>query len=115
MAAKITVNLSKINSKIKSGNKMMMKAIAESVLEYGNIYVREDQGTLRDSAYTVADNDSAAAIWDTPYAQRVYYTGAPSKDKNPQASLMWAEKGVKTHKKELQQVAQNAFDRGFGK
>lgn len=113
MAVRITVDLSKINSKINSGSKMMMKAVAESVLEYGNIYVRVDQKTLRDSAYTTADNNSAMVVWDTDYATRVYYTGVPSKDVNAQASLMWAEKGVKTYKKELQQVAQNAFDWGM--
>ena len=28
---------------------------------------------------------------------------------------MWAEKGVNTYKKELDKVAQNAFEKGFGK
>ena len=34
--------------------------------------------------------------WNTPYARRVYYTGTPSKQANPNASLMWAEKAHDT-------------------
>ena len=44
------------------------------------------------------------AIWDTVYAKRVYEEGTPSKDKNPQASLRWVEKGVNTYKRELDTV-----------
>ena len=79
------------------------------------MYVREDQGTLKDSALIASRPQDGLAIWDTPYAKRMYYTGTPSKDVNPQASLMWAEKGVKTHQKELNQIAQNAFTKGMSK
>lgn len=137
---KIDVNSAAIKAKIEGGTKAMKIAVTESVIEYGNIYVRVDQGVLAATAqintnvsggFSRANWDAEAqkiyasasgsepekglAIWDTPYARKVYYTGTPSKDVNSQASLMWAEKGVKKHKKELQQVAQNAFTKGFGK
>ena len=102
-----------IRLKIKTGAELATIAVTEAVVEYGNIFVREDQGTLRDSALTASRPREAKAIWDTPYAKKVYYTGSPSKDVNPQASLMWAEKGVKTYKKELDQIAQNAFTKGM--
>lgn len=114
MAVKITRNSAKVGQKILGGTQAMKIAVTESVIEYGNIFVREDQGTLRDSALIASRPQEGKAIWDTPYAKKVYYTGRPSKDKNPDASLMWAEKGVKTYKKELDQVAQNAFSKGIG-
>ena len=100
-----------IQAKIKAGNSMMIPAVTESVIEYGNVFVPEDQGTLKDSALIASRPQDGLAIWDTPYAKRRYYTGTPSKDKN----LQWVEKGVNTYKKELDQVAQNAFSKGMSK
>ena len=104
-------------AKINAGSQAMKIAVTESVIEYGNIFVREDQGTLKNSAVIASDlkTRNGKAIWDTPYAKKVYYTGKPSKDVNPDASLMWADKGVKTYKKELDKVAQNAFEKGLGR
>ena len=51
---------------------------------------------------------------DTEYAKKMYYTGTPSKDVNPNASLMWADKGVKEHREQIDKIAQNAFEEGFG-
>lgn len=113
MAVKITRNMPQIRAKIEAGTELATIAVTEAVVEYGNIFVREDQGTLKDSALIKSRPRDGVAVWDTPYAKKVYYTGQPSKDKNPQASLMWAEKGVKTYKKELDQIAQNAFTKGM--
>lgn len=115
MAVKITRNMPQIRAKIEAGTELATIAVTEAVVEYGNIFVREDQGTLKDSALIKSRPREGLAIWDPPgnYAKKVYYTGQPSKDKNPQASLMWAEKGVKTYKKELDQIAQNAFTKGM--
>lgn len=115
MGVKIKRNMPKIVAKIEAGRQAMVEAVTESVVEYGNIFVREDQGTLKDSALIASRPKEGLAIWDTPYAKRMYYTGTPSKDKNPDASLQWAEKGVSTYKKELDQVAQNAFNEGMKK
>lgn len=114
MGVKINRNMPQIVAKVEAGSQAMVIAVTESVIEYGNIFVREDQGALKDSALIHSRPQEGKAIWDTPYARRVYYTGTPSKDRNQNASLMWAEKGVKTHKKELDQVAQNAFNKGIG-
>ena len=50
MSVKITRNIAAIQAKIKAGNSMMIPAVTESVIEYGNVFVPEDQGTLKDSA-----------------------------------------------------------------
>lgn len=115
MAVTVKSDKNAIMKRVKAGTLGATIAVTEAVIEYGNLYVREDQGTLRDSSLIASRPREGLAIWDTPYAKRAYFVGTPSKDKNPQASLMWAEKGVKTHKKELDQVAQNAFTKGFGK
>lgn len=139
MGVKIKRNMPKIVAKIEAGRQAMVEAVTESVVEYGNIFVREDQGVLLASSLigtTITDSvdqsgwtdedkkiyaaasgsrpKEGKAVWDTPYAKRMYYTGTPSKDKNPDASLMWAEKGVNTYKKELDQIAQNNFAEGMG-
>lgn len=111
---KIKRNMPAIRLKAQAGSDAMVIAVTEAVIEYGNIFVREDQGTLKDSALIASRPKEGLAIWDTPYAKRVYYTGAPSTDRNPDASLQWAEKGVRTYKKELDLVAQNAFTKGMG-
>lgn len=140
MSVKITRDKNRIAQKIAAGKRAATIAVTEAIIEYGNIYVREDQGVLMASSLigtTITDsvnrsdwtdedkkNYSAAsgsrpeeglAIWDTPYAKKVYYTGSPSKDRNPNASLQWAEAGVSAHKKELDQIAQNAFTKGMEK
>ena len=140
MNVKITRNMAAIQAKIKAGNSMMIPAVTEAVIEYGNVFVPEDQGVLEASSLigttlpdTVSRKDwtpeaqenysnasgsnleKGQAVWDTPYAKRRYYTGTPSKDKNQNASLQWVEKGVNTYKKELDQVAQNAFSKGMSK
>ena len=114
MGVKIITDKSKIKMRIKAGSNLATIAITEAVIEYGNIFVREDQGTLKDSALIASKPKEGKAVWDTPYAKRMYYTGTPVKDKNPQASLMWAQKGVDTYKKEIDKIAQNAFDKGMG-
>ena len=106
-------NMPKIKMRINAGAKLATIAVTEAVIEYGNIFVRVDQGQLRDSALISSDPENGKAVWDTIYGKRMYYTGTPSHDKNPQASLMWAEKGVKTYKKEIDRIAQNAFEKGM--
>lgn len=112
---KIKRDTARIARRIESGAQAVRTAVTEAVVKYGNLYVRQDQGALKDSALIASRPEDGLAIWDTPYAKRVYYLGEPSKDVNPMASLQWAEKGVKTHRKELDKVAQNAFTKGMGK
>lgn len=39
--------------------------MTEAVVEYGNIFVREDQGTLKDSALIKSQPKKGLALWDT--------------------------------------------------
>ena len=113
MAVKIIRNMGGVRAKVEKGKQSMVEAVAEAVISYGNVFVREDQGTLMESALIASRPKDGLAIWDTVYAKRVYEEGVPSKDKNPQASLRWVEKGVNTYKRELDTVAQKAFEKGM--
>lgn len=50
MSVKIETNLGKIRAKINAGKQAVTVAVTEAVVEYGNIYVREDQGVLMASS-----------------------------------------------------------------
>jgi len=67
-------------------------ALKEQAKEDCNYYARHWQGTLIDTSSASCNGNTLTISWDTPYAKRVYYTGNPSKQVNPNASLMWAEK-----------------------
>lgn len=113
MAVKIIRNMGGVRAKVEKGKQSMVEAVTEAVISYGNVFVREDQGTLMESALIASRPKDGLAIWDTVYAKRVYEEGTPSKDKNPQASLRWVEKGVNTYKRKLDTVAQKAFEKGM--
>lgn len=111
MASKVKVefkpNKARIETKIRAGSQAMTIAVTEAVLEYAEPLVPVAEGTLKDSAFIASRPKSGLAIWDTPYAKKQYYT---HETKN-----MWAQKAVDRNKKKLDQVAQNAFTKGFGK
>lgn len=85
-------------------------AAKEQVLTDCNYYVRVDQGILRDSAHAEQNGMELELSWNTPYAKRVYYTGTPSTDKNPNASLQWAEVAANNHSKEWAQIIEKAMN-----
>ena len=115
MSVKVTRNKSQIDYRITSGALAATIAATEALITYANIFVREDQGTLKDSSLTASRPKEGKAIWDTKYATKVYYTGTPSKDVNKSASLRWADVAKKTYGKDIGKVAQNAFVKGMGK
>jgi len=56
---------------------------------------------LLESSRIVASKPGEAELtWNQVYAKKVYYTGHPSTDINPNASLLWAHKGyAENHEK----------------
>ena len=55
-----------------------------------NEFVRMQTGALKNSARV--ENGGHSITWNTRYAKRVYYTGSPQRNVNPNASLRWCEK-----------------------
>lgn len=79
----------------KAFNKVL-NAHKEQVLTDCNYFARRDQGTLINTSTVSVSGMTLTAEWSTPYAKKVYYTGNPSKQVNPNASLMWAHKAKDT-------------------
>lgn len=87
-------------------------AVREQIKDDCNQFVKVDQHVLERSARTQVDGDTLSVIWDTPYARRQYYTGTPSKDVNPQASIMWAEKAAAEYKNDWRKAIEKAMSDG---
>ena len=142
MGVKVTVTLdrSRVKARIKAGVDNMIPAVTEQALADCNYFAPQDQNILRASA---AINTSLAAkyqpkkdltperqkildsaqgsdikngviVYDTPYARRRYYTGTPSQDENPNASIKWCEKAHDTFGAEWDKTAQKSFTEGMG-
>lgn len=79
--------------------------LSARVLADCNTYARDDTGRLIASAKTASDLKTGRLIWSTGYARRVYYTGAPSRARNPNASLRWCEKAKAACLPEWQRLA----------
>ncbi|MDO4174552.1 MAG: minor capsid protein [Eubacteriales bacterium] len=77
----------------------VLPVLTQQIIKDSNIYCRQDQGTLIASSMIASQPSKGLAVWDTPYAKRVYYTGNPCKDINPNASLMWYERAKQRKKK----------------
>ena len=71
--------------------------VSQQILNDSNIFVREDTGELRRSRVRGSDLPRGIIGWDEPYAKRVYFTGRPSTDRNPNASLQWVEVARSTY------------------
>lgn len=76
---KIKRNLGAITAKINAGAQSMKIAVTESVIEYGNIFVREDQGTLKDSALTSSQPQKGLLSGILTMLKKFTTQGAPQK------------------------------------
>ena len=116
MAVKIKVqtNTADIIAKIQAGKAAMIPAVAEQALANCNYFARRDQGTMIESSQTASDLKKGDLVWNTSYAKKVYYTGTPSKDNNPNASLMWCEKAQAEFGEDWEKIGQKSFAKGIG-
>lgn len=74
-----------------------LAAMGVEALKDANYYAREDTSAMIQSSITASEMPTGTSkrvrlIWNTPYAKKTYYTGVPSTDTNPNASLLWAHK-----------------------
>ena len=115
MAAKVTVTIdrSRVEARIKAGKMAMVSAVAEQALADCNYFAKRDQGTLIESSQTASDIESGLLVWNTPYARRQYYTGAPSLEQNPNASILWCEEAHDHFGQDWEKIAQKAFAKGM--
>ena len=80
-------------ARVEAAKVMGIAAVSNEALKDANYYAREDTGELIRSSIRASRPEQGELVWDTPYAKSMYYTGTPSQDTNPNASLLWAHRG----------------------
>lgn len=109
------VNIDKIRVKkklITRFNDFVLAPLSEQILTDSNYFARQDTGNLIASSQNASRPKEGKLIWRTPYAKKVYYTGIPSKDVNPNASLQWVEVARKAYGTDWEKLAQKKYDGG---
>lgn len=81
--------------------------LSSQILADANKHVRMDTGALKFSSQIASNLPKGELVWDTPYAKRVYYTGTPSHDRNPDAELMWVQVAVDRYGKDWVLIFEN--------
>lgn len=112
MAVKVTLDKAAVVARIAADSKKATTKVANELLKDANYYCREDTGELERSAIRASRPEEGVLIWDTPYAKAAYYTGTPSKDRNPNASKLWAQKAVDENRDYYQELAQKTIKGG---
>ena len=113
MGATLSMDRSRVAARIKAGKMAMVSAAAEQALSHCNYFAKRDQGTLIESSQTASDIENGLLVWNTPYARRQYYTGAPSLEQNPNASILWCEEAHDHFGQDWEKIAQKAFAKGM--
>lgn len=107
--ANVTLKMNKasaIASRLKTSfDQNVLPVLAEQILSDCNTYVRKQDGTLADSAHL--ERGGKDIVWSTRYAKKVYYTGIPRTNVNPNASLRWCEVAKRAHSKEWAEKGTN--------
>jgi hypothetical protein len=111
MSVRVELNKAAVMARIKNAAADATPVITNEFIKDANYYCREDTGELERSAIRASRPEDGLAVWDTPYAKRMYYTGRPSLDRNKNASLMWAHKAARKFKAKYQTMAQKILDR----
>lgn len=113
MGVKVTLDKKRVAARVDKATDAMMAPLSEQILADSNEFVRVDQGQLKESSGTYSIPRQGHLEWNTPYAKRVYYTGTPSKDQNPNASLRWVEKAKAKFQADWDKLAQRLFGKGM--
>ncbi len=97
-------NVGAIHAKVMGVINDERRRVLKDFIEDANYYCREQTGATKKSAITDSDYEQGIAKWTTPYANRVYWTGEPATNVNPNASLMWAHKAMELNRKKYEDM-----------
>lgn len=89
--------LNSLDKSMKVANKNSVELMVDEFIKDANYYAPQYQNILRLSALIASVPKKGLAIWNTAYAQRLFY-GTDfnfSKTANPNAQAKWAEKAAK--------------------
>ena len=106
---KLTFNHAQVRAKIRSACSDVTPILTEQILKDSNEFARQDTGAMIASSQYASNIKEGEIVWATPYAKKVYYTGTPSHDVNPKATLMWYETAKTIYKKDWLKLAQKIF------
>lgn len=82
----------------------------EQIMNDCNFYAKRKDGDLiGSSSINIVNRTQIAIHWSTPYAARQYYTGKPSHEHNPNATIRWAEKAKKQYGKDWQKAIEEGM------
>lgn len=85
----LTDNVEKFQKKFTELSDKARYLLSTHILADANKHVRAHSWELKRSSERASVPAKGELVWNTPYAKRVYYTGTPSHDENPDAELMW--------------------------
>jgi hypothetical protein len=110
MGISVKVDTKRIAPKIKNASKKGLFILTQQVVKDSNLYVPMNTGNLMQSSLRASRFGDGKAVWDTPYARRLYYNPQFhfSKDVNPRAQGLWFEKAKSVHKKQWAEIAEKA-------
>ena len=109
-----------INDTLKDLHKIVDKTVKWSVpmvasefLKDANHYIPFQDGDLKRSSINHSDFDKGLLVWQTPYARRLFYNPQYnfSKDENPNASGLWAEKAKQENKEKYKNITNDNFEK----
>lgn len=107
---KVTFDRKAVMAKVGADLNRALPVVTNELLKDSNFYARKDTGDLIESSIKHSDPGKGVIRWHTPYARKMYYTGNPVQDKNPNASLMWAHKASAENKDKYRQMIQDIIN-----
>lgn len=113
MRVEVDFDVSSTNKRISGRIDKTQAFLDLLIMKDSNKYVPQDVGSLQDSVILYSNLGSGLLIWNTEYAKKQYYKFPnKSKDKNPNASMMWFEKAKLSRKKAWLKFAQERYNNG---
>ena len=111
MGVELTDNIGKFIGRFDELSDKARYQLTEQILADSNKHARRDSGTMILSSIDKTDRTNGVIVWDTPYAKRVYFTGTPSTDKNPDAELMWVQVARDRYSKDWMVIFKNLAEK----
>lgn len=101
----VDINYQAIQQKINRKKDKIILVVSNEFLKDANYFCREDTGETKRSGIRFSLLTEGKIIWKTDYVRKIYYFGSPVKDRNPNASLMWAHKAKSKNMNKYQAIA----------
>jgi len=115
MNVKVNFNKSAVKARVEGARNKGLTIVANEALKDANYFCRRDSGMLIDSSILASNPGKQELIWGgkgegLPYAKKMYYTGTPVTDENPNASLMWAHKAFSVFREKYKRILQKILN-----